>query len=159
MYSKYIKNIKNEYSIIRPLGPTGNTVLVEHIESHKKRVAKIYDEWEADEEQQSFLNEIGFRVSEKYPELIAIKALNFKDFNDENRPTIIIDYMEDGSLEDKFLVLETNQKIIILYSIANCLSFLHSNKISHLNLHPRNILLDPSNFPRITDYYGYKTIS
>ena len=58
MFSKYIRNIKNEFNIIRNLGVTGNTLLVEHKLSHKEFVAKICDELETDEDQQSFLNEM-----------------------------------------------------------------------------------------------------
>lgn len=157
MYSKYIKNIKNEYRVLGTLGTTGRTLLIEQIKSFKQYVAKLNDEIKTDKDQEAFLNEITFGVNEQYPELMHINALNFKDFNDENHPTIITNFMEKGSLENNFHILEKKQKYIILLSIANCLNFLHKNKVMHLNLHPNNILLDPQYYPRITDYYGYKT--
>lgn len=154
-YTKYIKNI-NEYINPQKLGTTGNTYLVEHNESHKRYVSRTYEELVTDQDQQSFFNEITFRITEQYPELMPIKALNLKDYNGENHPTILSYYMEKGSLEDNFNVLTKTQKYIIINSIANCCDFLHKCEVFHLNLNPNNILLDPQYYPRITDYYGFK---
>lgn len=58
--------------------------------------------------------------------------------------------------EDKFEELTEPQKYILVFAIANCLDYMHSKEILHLNLKPKNILLDEENYPQICDSFNSK---
>lgn len=158
MFYKSIKDL-NDYQIVRILGEGtyGKTYLIEQKKSTKLYVAKEYKQGLISiEDQQSFYKEIDFRAKEKYPELLTLEGLSFKNFDGEDYPVLITNYMENGSLENNFNKLSSQQKYILMLSLANCLDYLKSKSVMHLNLKPTNILLDSSFYPRIADYCGFK---
>ncbi|KAK8876560.1 hypothetical protein M9Y10_006777 [Tritrichomonas musculus] len=84
-----------------------------------------------------------------------------KNFNKEDKPTIITEYMPNGSLEQILSLKNINlasigwddtQKLITIYGIASAMKYLHQNKIIHRDLKPGNILLDEYLIPKIADF-------
>ena len=97
----------------------------------------------------------------KHPCLLKFYGYSLIDFKKQPKPVIITEYFSNGSLSN-ILELERNQlpiegwsftkKLINLYGIASCMSYLHSNGIIHKALKPNNIFLDNILTPKIGDF-------
>lgn len=99
------------------------------------------------------------KSSIKNPFVIAIKGYSLMNFKNQNYPTIITEYIHNGSLFDALqnkISLTSANKYIILLGIAEGMRYLHSQNIIHGNLKPQNILLDQNLYPHICDYYDFK---
>ncbi|KAK8876604.1 hypothetical protein M9Y10_006822 [Tritrichomonas musculus] len=78
---------------------------------------------------------------------------------------MFLEYCQNGSM-DEFLLKEKNndfspqwndtKKFICIYAIAVAMSYMHSQKILHLDLNPKNILLDENLHPKICDFWASK---
>ena len=87
-----------------------------------------------------------------------------KNYNNEDHPIIITEYMSNGSLE-KMLYLNkkssappeftSNKKYIILLGVALGMKYLHHKGIIHRDLKPDNILLDDNLYPHICDFVNH----
>lgn len=75
---------------------------------------------------------------------------------EKKNPTIILDYMKNGSLDKYFLKPKNEQpnqkKYIILLGISLGMKYLHSLGVIHRDLKPANILLDDNLYPQICDF-------
>ncbi|KAK8889286.1 hypothetical protein M9Y10_034032 [Tritrichomonas musculus] len=81
------------------------------------------------------------------------------DFNNYSNPTLIFEYASNDNLERMMEVnkrkkgkpvLDETKKLILLFGIAEAMSYLHSINIIHCRLSPSSILLDDFLFPKIT---------
>jgi serine/threonine protein kinase len=67
-----------------------------------------------------------------------------------------MEYCENGSLYKLLnrtdIILNWNDKLILLYEIANAMNFLHQNNIIHRDLKLDNILITKEIKPKITDF-------
>ena len=85
-------------------------------------------------------------------------GISLTDFDNQNNPTIIMDYIENGSLQDlinnekKFKSLDNTKKQIILIGIVRSMVILNSYNLIHGDLKPGNILIDKNYMPLITDF-------
>lgn len=130
--------------------------LIKHKKICKEYVAKVFDQLnDSVEDLKSFFKELEKQINLKTPEILSVVGFSQKDFNGDNHPTIIYNYFTKND-EDKFEKLTEPQKYILVFAIANCLDYMHSKKILHLNLKPKNILLDEENYPRICDSFNSK---
>ena len=97
-----------------------------------------------------------------HPLIVNFVGFHFTDFKGNNKPVIITEYMTKFSLseliqssnDDDFEIkLDDTRRLIIIFSIASAMSFLHSQKIVHCHLKPNNIIFDEQYYPKITDFF------
>lgn len=109
-----------------------------------------------------FFNEIEIldMISKLHSSLF-IKSIGYslKDFYNESIPSIIFEYVPNGSLQHLLdtekkalqpIEWDNTKKLIVIYGIACGMKILHSNKIIHRDLKPGNILLDEYLLPKIS---------
>ena len=163
MFHKYIIDL-NDFEIIKAIGSGGFGIvyLVERKDTHKIFSAKVYKfNIETIQDQQSFFQELEALSKAKHPSILSFLGFNLKNFEKENFPTIITEYMSNGSLDHalkKPSYLTMSNKYIILYGIAEGMKYLHSQGIIHRDLKPGNILLNDNLYPYIGDF-GLSKIS
>ena len=103
-----------------------------------------------------------------HPSILKFIGFNTYNFKHKKKPTIITEYVTNGSL-DKIIEMERKslsnidwddtKKLITIYGIASGMSYLHSHEILHRDLKPGNILLDKYLFPKISDFGLSKELS
>ena len=96
-----------------------------------------------------------------HPSIMKFIGFNSLNFKYKRKPTIITEYVSNGSL-DKVIELERvgfgitdwndTKKLINIFGIAKGMSHLHSLNILHRDLKPGNILLNDYSFPKISDF-------
>lgn len=155
---KYLFNV-DEYKICgyHDRGGCGIIHIVENKENHKKYATKT----QFIHNKRYIFREIDILIFAHHPTIIQFKGFSYTDFNKEENITILMEYMEKGSLQ-KYIELESKclkpneynntQKQIILIGIARGMMLLHKYNIIHRDLKPANVLLDDDLFPRITDF-------
>ncbi|KAK8838689.1 hypothetical protein M9Y10_032727 [Tritrichomonas musculus] len=148
----------NKFNIIKFLGEGafGRVYLIEEKTTKELFSAKITKyQIKSTLEQKSFFTELVAYSKVKYPSILALIGFNMNNFKEESFPTLITEYMPNGSL-DCFLkknpYLTPAKKYIILYGIAKGMNHLHSQKIIHRDLKPGNVLLDENLYPHICDF-------
>lgn len=147
-------------------GPHGSIHIVEKIENGIKYAAKIINiENNFDgNEQALFLKKSLIMQKLNHLAIVKFIGINFMSLVDHelHRPTIITDYLQNGSLKDIFdneanslskQYWTTTKKYINLLGICDALRYLHDQRITHSNLKPENILLDIEYHPHVSDYY------
>lgn len=162
-----------KYEILRKIGSGAfsEVFLVKEKSSDKFYAAKILNN-KIDEEnikdENTFLifREIKLISSLNHPSIIGFQGFSPTDFKNKPRPTIITEYIPNGTLSN---ILELEQKglspkcwddtrkLINIYGIACGLLYLHSNNIIHRDMKPDNILMDEYLFPKIADFGLSKT--
>lgn len=154
----------NEFKIMRMIGKGqfGKVFLIENKKTRRTYAAKINKlKLSLKREYRAFMNEIETYLNAKHPAVLGFFGYNCSDFNDQPYPTIITDYMPNGSLQDKmnkeresgFATSFTDTaKYIILLGITLGMKYLHANGIVHRDLKPDNILLNESLYPKICDF-------
>lgn len=153
-YFKIIKSIGN--------GNFGRVFLVQNTITNVEYAAKVsIQEFWSEDLQKSFINEITSYPKVKYPSILSLFGFNLLNFDKKPFPTIITEYMPNGSLDimlDKEYhslaphQFSNSKKYIILLGIALGMNFLHNQKIIHRDLKPQNILLDDKYYPHICDF-------
>ena len=107
------------------------------------------------QDQKSFFHELEALSKTNHPSILSFLGFNLKNFENDNFPTNITEYMSNGSLDHalkKQSFLTINNKYIILYGIAEGMKYLHSQGIIHRDLKPGNILLNDNLYPYICDF-------
>lgn len=157
MFDKYIIDL-NDYKIIKAIGSGGFGIvyLIEQESTHRLYSAKVSKfNIETVQDQKSFFHELEALSKTNHPSILSFLGFNLKNFENDNFPTIITEYMSNGSLDQalkKQSFLTMNNKYIILYGIAEGMKYLHSQGIIHRDLKPGNILLNDNLYPYICDF-------
>ena len=117
----------------------------------KKEISKYFTN-----EVKSLSNEVSIIQQLNHPSIIKHFLYSLKDSNDENYPTLITEYLQNGPLSQIIYqqesILDQTKKLIIIYGIASGMAYLHSHDILHCDLKPFNIWLDDHLFPKITGF-------
>ena len=74
---------------------------------------------------------------------------------DSDPPYYVMDYIENGSLEDRLKSgnqIPASEAIELFQEVATGMQQLHSKGILHCDLKPGNVLLDQDNNPRVADF-------
>lgn len=96
-----------------------------------------------------------------HPSIIKYIGYSPVDFKNKPKSTIISEYYSNGSLDSlldldrkgmSLQIYDNTKKLIIIYGIASGMSYLHSNKVLHMDLKPSNILLNENLFPIIAGF-------
>ena len=110
-----------------------------------------------------FLRELKILYSLRYPSIVKFIGFSEKDFNEENYPVIVMEYLQNGSLyqilNDNNKHLNNTKKMIILIGVALGIKYLHIHGIIHRDLKLQNILLDDELYPKICDFGDSKPIN
>lgn len=100
--------------------------------------------------------EVNILLMVNHPAILQFKGISYKNFKNKSFPTILTEYLPNGSLSDILTEhpkeWDDTQKLITLYGIASGMSYLHSNNILHRDLKPGNILEDENYYPKIADF-------
>lgn len=133
-------------------GGCGSIIKVQEKQTGQIYAAKIFNKSMS----KDIVREIEITSKLRHPSVIGFIGLSETDFQGENNPVLIIEYMKNGSLKDliskKDPRLTDTNKLIILYGIASAMSFLHSKKIIHRDLKTGNILIDDEFYPKVADF-------
>lgn len=159
--SEYILDL-DEFTIIKQIGNGGfaDVFLVENKTTKKQYAAKVslIDSTHL-QEKDSFSTEVQILINVNNPAVIKIIGFSLCDFNNNPYPSIILDYMPNGTLaqiinEDQNDSTEwtCTKRYINLLGIAIGMEYLHSHNIVQRDLKPQNILLDEHYYPYISDF-------
>lgn len=152
----------NNFKIVDALeeGSFGPVLMIQENKTHRLFTAQISkSECKSKHDQKHFNQEIQSLLNISNPFILSIYGINSKNFRNEYFPTIITEYMPNGSLNKLITDNEDfplSKKYLILLGIAEGMKYLHSQNIVHGNLNPTNILLDQDYCPYISDYGLYK---
>ena len=112
-------------------------------------------------DQERLLREVIILKSLKHNSILSFKGFNLYDFDRRPQPTIITEYMRNGSLEDLLTKVRSGKtptnwnetkKYICIVGIAAAMRYLHRSNIIHLDLKPANVLLDDNLYPKVCDF-------
>lgn len=157
-----------KYKLQRKIGhgAFGNVYKVKEQATGNIYAAKI-SKTPIDEEQiktdevQLLFREVNLMATLDHPAVIKFIGYSSTDFEGKNRPTIVTELAQNGSLEEMIEFSKNSlskenwddtRKLINIYGIAAGLKFLHSHGIIHRDLKSGNILLDENLFPKIADF-------
>ena len=159
---KYLFDISN-YKLIRNIntGGFGTVNLVQNKETNKTYAAKTNLIPNKTQNKLFISREIRILIQVQHPTIIQFRGFSYVDFNGNPNITILMDYMEGGSLADMIAKeqqglcppnYDNTKRQIILAGIARGMMILHSKHIIQRDLKPENVLLDSDLRPCITDF-------
>lgn len=148
--SQHLK--RHNYNLIKLIGQGGysSCYKIFSLQYKKEFVCKITIANYA-KERTSYKDEIEYLTHIMHPNVIRI----YDFFEEDNMLYMILDYCENGSLEDAY---KSGQRIPykdllrIVDQIVDALSYLHSNHIAHHDIKPANILIDQNNNVKLADF-------
>ena len=84
-----------------------------------------------------------------HPAILKGYDYSLTGFGKEHRPSILFDYLPNGSLEKCIPQLDETKKIINLFGIATAMKNLHQNYILHYDLKTSNVLETNEYYPKL----------
>ena len=166
---KLLDNNKNKYFIdisefeisnSPKKGSIGITNFITKVATKKQYVAKTSYQECNPQHFYYILREISSLIQINHLTIMPIEGFSYEDFDRNNKVTIIMDYMENGSLADLLQKgVQSNfpseynntKRQIILIGVSYAMMILHKKNITHKNLKSSNVLLDNSYHPLVTD--------
>lgn len=146
-------------------GTFGSVYIARNLKDQQSYATKIiHSESGFDgETQMLLLRESLIHSKLNHPSIIKFKGMNFQSFTNPTQlePSIITEYLSNGSLKDIFVKVEKNitdfhwnptKKYIALLGISDAMRYLHKHGIVHRDLKPENILIDGNYHPKICDF-------
>lgn len=160
-YFKYVIDIK-EYKIMEMVGRGGFGVVYK-VQKNKKKFACKTISCDDDEKKCKMIidREINILINVNHPTIIKFYGFSFKDTNDDNNISIIMEFAEKGSLATNLDKIQRSSmpedytntsRQIILIGVSRALKYLHDRNIIHRDLKPGNVLLDEFYQPHVTDF-------
>ena len=155
MFTDHLVNLSN-FSKIKKIGEGsfGAVYLVEDKDASRFAAKVTKTDCSTPEELQKFSKEVEISISISHPSVLSSKGVSMTDFDGANFPTILTEFMDNGSLQDfmKRNKLTRTQQHILLLGISCGMNYLHSKSIIHRDLKPGNVLLNLLCHPYITDF-------
>lgn len=152
----------DSYSVLRHVG---NGIFTKVYEVKSKKTNEIYaasiyinDIDKNPEYFSSMLHRVSILLRLSHPALIKFYGISQYDFNKENHPIILSEFMRHGTMcqvvdKEQMKKSPTNwnatKKLINIYGIASCMQYLHSKNIIHKDLMPETIFEDENFYPKI----------
>ena len=162
---KILKNLKldqidlNKFEIINTIYSNSKTMVYLIKDKHTKclYVAKEL----LTNEYKDFIRELTILSKLDHPFIVKVIGYSLQNYKQEPSKIIIMEHIKNGSLS-RILSEERNQisieiwnntmKLIVIYGIAEAISYLHSIGIIHLDLKPENVLINDYIFPILCDF-------
>ena len=141
------------------IGGFGQVSLVEKDGESKLYVAKeSLRHFDQDSDEGIFFREVMSLTKVNNPAILTLRGISYRNFSKQPKPTLILDFMENGSLAKLINKSQDNPKFtktklyLIILGTALGMKYLHSLGIIHRDLKPENILLDEQLYPKIGDF-------
>ncbi|OHT14311.1 hypothetical protein TRFO_15352 [Tritrichomonas foetus] len=162
----------SDYQVIKESigeGSIGTVSIIEETTTNMQYSAKIcHNRCSSASCQRQFLSEVEMMKRVEYPSILRFIGFNMTNFAKKMYPTIITEYMYNGSLSQMlnnerlgksgpYWSITTKQNVI--FGLTAGMNFLHKKHILHHNLKPSNILLDKDYYPKICDFSMSKIIN
>ncbi|WP_437191977.1 serine/threonine protein kinase [Planctomicrobium sp. SH527] len=142
------------YLLLSPLGTGGqaHVYLGMHPVLHRQVVVKI-SKVRLNQHfsvADSLLHEGRILASLDHPNLVRVHDVDVVD----SFPIIVMDYVRGESLEDytRFKKLTDREMRSLIRSIANAVDYIHHQGLLHLDIKPKNIIIDEHGMPRLIDF-------
>ena len=117
------------------------------------------------EEIENLKKDVNILSSMNHPYILKFIGYSSVNFDNIHKPVIITEYVSNKTLGD-FIEMERDgikidgwndtKKLINIFGIAYCMSFLHSHDILHYNLKPSNIIIDENYHPKLCGFGLYE---
>ncbi|OHT12799.1 hypothetical protein TRFO_17268 [Tritrichomonas foetus] len=164
---KFVVDLKN-YKVKNKdswSGSFGRVYVVEEKHTKKLFAAKtLHQSITSVSSQKQFFKEIGVMSHACHPLVVDFVGFNMCDFDNQNKPTIIMEYMPNGSLRDvldqsrkKKIRFTNTLKQISMIGIAIAVEHLNNENIIHRDVKPQNVLMDDKLHPKLGDF-GFSRI-
>lgn len=141
------------------IGGFGQVSLIEKIRDSKLYVAKeSHRPFNQDSDEGIFFREVMSLTKVNNPAILTLHGISYRNFSNQPKPIIILDYMKNGSLVNLIGKAKSNPNYtktklyLIILGTALGMKYLHSLGIIHRDIKPENILLDDQFYPKIGDF-------
>lgn len=135
------------YKILKPIHNSNRVFLAEDTKLKREVVCKQIEK-KNPHELERFRRELSFHAKLDHPYIVPV----YDYYETKDEITIVMKYVEGGSLKEKLRLLNLETFLEIFKKILQALSYVHSEKIIHRDIKPSNILLDKENHPYLIDF-------
>ncbi|MCX7998010.1 MAG: serine/threonine protein kinase [Leptospiraceae bacterium] len=135
------------YKILKSIHNSNKVFLAEDTKLKREVVLKQIEK-KNPHELERFRRELSFHAKLDHPYIVPV----YDYYETKDEITIVIKYVEGGSLKEKLRLLNLETFLEIFKKILQALSYVHSEKIIHRDIKPSNILLDKENHPYLIDF-------
>ncbi|KAK8840219.1 hypothetical protein M9Y10_031164 [Tritrichomonas musculus] len=126
---------------------------------YSAKIANVIQNY-SEEEMKDISKEVEQLKEMKHPSIQRIVGFSIFDFNDQLKPVVIGEYSTDRTLRD---IIQTERKgqiypgwndtkrLINIYGIASGMLYLHSHGVLHPKISTKNIYVDESLYPKLSE--------
>ena len=141
-------------------GSFGKVIKVSSLINHKIYAMKILnlenkDDFSKEQKEDYFESEIELLKSLNHPNIVKY----YKSFREDDKLYIIMEYFDNGDLDDYIKVLKYEKNKVkkeeiwnIFYQSISGLTYLHSSKVIHRDIKPANIFMTKNKIIKIGDF-------
>jgi eukaryotic-like serine/threonine-protein kinase len=145
------RRLGDRYVLIRPLGHGGMAaVWLATDERLGRQVAiKVLSDAVAGDRDYSrrFAREARLAARLQHPNLVQVY-----DFEAEGRPYLVMEYIEGGTLAQRFAEHTAPEPERLARELLSALRHIHANGVLHRDVKPHNVLIDADGRARLTDF-------
>ncbi len=145
------RRLGGRYLLLRPLGLGGMAAVWLATDERLGRpvAIKVLSDTVAGDEEflQRFSREARVAAGLQHPHLVQIY-----DFDAGERPYLVMEYIEGGTLAERFADREPPAAERLARELLGALRHIHSNGVLHRDVKPHNVLIDAGGHARLTDF-------